>query len=266
MKRRGDDFGSIAIGTPYLRPVYEFFRWWTWLLIDGLDDGDACLQTAALRCEVPIPLAHNGLVKEFLKTSCDTLCIVEDDHVGDQQTIRNMRNKKENWDFDIVCASYTNRRRGAWMAIGVNLGEATEYGEYDCIIEPPTTWKTGTQPFDCAALGCVLIRRWVIEAMMGDTDPEEYFWFDWRGRNSQDVHFYGKVKELGGVRVGVDRDNAVGHVGKRVYTMTDFWDVWDPYIKRQHMAELSRATRVLLAFGEARDKFMEVLRNGRIQR
>ena len=37
MKRRGDDFGSVAIGTPYYRPVYEFFRWWTWLLIDGLE-------------------------------------------------------------------------------------------------------------------------------------------------------------------------------------------------------------------------------------
>lgn len=218
MKRRGDDFGSIAIGTPYYRPVYEFFRWWTWTLVGGLEDGDACLQTADLRCEVPIPLAHNGLVKEFLKTPCDTLCIVEDDHVGDQQTIRRIRNKAENHDFDIVSASYTNRRNSAIMSIGVNFsGVVTEYGEYDCILNPANTWKTGTQPVDCAALGLVFIRRWVIEAMMGDTDPEEYFWFDWRGRNSQDVYFYGKVKELTDARVGVDRDNHIGHIGTKIW-------------------------------------------------
>ena len=228
MKRRGDDFGSVAIGTPYYRPVYEFFRWWTWLLIDGLEAGDACLNTAALRCAVPIPLAHNGLVKEFLKTPCDTLLIVEDDHVGDQQTIRRMRNKEENHDFDIVCASYTNRRNMATMAIGVNFsGDISEYGEYDCVIEPLKTWKTGTQPVDCAALGCVLIRRWVIEAMMGDNDPEEFFWFDWRGRNSQDITFYARVKELTGARVGVDRDNHIGHMGTKMWTMRDFWDIWD---------------------------------------
>lgn len=229
MKRRGDDFGSVGIGVPYYRPVYHFFRWWTWLLIDGLEAGDACLNTPDLRCEVPIPLAHNGLVKEFLKTPCDTLCIVEDDHVGDQQTIRNMRNKRENWDFDIVCASYTNRRNNAYMAIGVNFieGDVTEYGEYNCEIAPIKAWRTGTQPYDCAALGCVLIRRWVLEEMLGDNDPEEYFWFDWRGRNSQDVTFYARVKELTGARVGVDRDNAIGHVGTRIWTMEDFYNFWD---------------------------------------
>ena len=259
-------FGSIGFGTPYLRPVYEFFRWWTWLIIDGFEAGDACLQTADLRCEVPIPLAHNALVKEFLKTPCDTLLIIEDDHTGDQQTIRRMRNKLENQGFDIVCASYPNRRGVATQAMGVNFsGAVTEYGEYDCIISPPNTWKTGTQPFDCAALGCVLIRRWVLEAMLGDNDPEEFFWFDWRGRNSQDVTFYARVKELTRARVGVDRDNDVGHVGKKVWTMRDFWQVWDPFIEKQKRADLPWVKRLWHGLRLAKDKFQEVMADGRIQ-
>ena len=230
MKRAGDDFGSVAIGTPYLRPVYEFFMWWTWLLLGGLEDGDACLNTPDLTCEVPIPMAHNGLVKEFLKTDCDTMCIVEDDHIGPQDQIRRMRTKPENQDFDIVCASYTNRRNRATAAIGFDfLEDVNDYGEYNLNISPANVWKEGTQPMDGAALGCVLIRRWVLEEMLGDNDPSEFFWFDWRGRNSQDVVFYARVRELldGRARVGVDRDNAIGHVGKRIWTMGDFWRVWD---------------------------------------
>ena len=257
-------WGSVAVGTPYYRGVYEFFRWWTWMLIDGLEEGDACLNTPDLRCEVPIPLAHNGLMQEFLKTPCDTLCIIEDDHVGPQDQIRRMRTKVENQAFDIVCASYTNRRDNAYMAIGVDLldDDVTEYGEINCHLAPLEVWKTGTQPYDAAALGCVFIRRWVIEAMLGDNDPTEYFWFDWRGRNSQDVVFYRRVKEMTGARVGVDRDNAIGHVGKKVFTMTDFHNFWEPHIERTRRKELPWGRRALEALREAKGKFLEVMDNG----
>ena len=91
------------------------------------------------------------------------------------------------------------------------------------VIEPFKVETTGTQQCDVAALGLVLIRRWVLEAMLGDEDPDDFFWFDWLGRNSQDVRFYWKAREVG-ARVGVDRDNDIGHIGKKVYYMEDFYD------------------------------------------
>lgn len=227
-------FGSIGIGVPYYKAAYEFWRWWSWLLVGGLETGDQFLNTERVRGEVPIPMAHNAIVKEFLFHSTrDTLIIVEDDHVGPQDIIRKMRQKPDNQRFDIVCSSYVNRR-GPTVAVGFDFTPEgpNEYGEYDCILDPWRVAETGTQEYDGATLGLVMVRRWVLEAMMGDSHPDEYFWFDWRGRNSQDIQFYAGAKQVG-ARTGVDRDNDVGHISRRIYTMNDFF-------KLRHEAEQAR--------------------------
>lgn len=227
--RRGQPFGTIGIGVPYYKASYHFWRWWTWLILAGLEPGDHFLNTQFVPGEVPIPLAHNALVAEFLRSDRDTLCIVEDDHSGEQGILRAIRNKEENWNFDVVCASYVSRREPL-TAVGCNLaGSVTRYGEYDCEIRPMDVWRSGTQPVDVACLGLVLIRRWVLEALVDGT-LEESFWFDWNGRNSQDVVFYAKVKELG-AKVGVDRDNAIVHWGYQPFTMSEYYKRMDKVIQ-----------------------------------
>ena len=91
------------------------------------------------------------------------MCIVEDDHVGPQNIIEQMRYKPANQRFDIVCASYVNRR-GPTTAVGFHFTEGgpNEYGEFDCLVEPMKVTETGKQEYDGAALGLVLIRRWVL--------------------------------------------------------------------------------------------------------
>ena len=54
--------------------------------------------------------------------------------------------------------------------------------------------------------------------------------FEWKGFSSQDVVFYVRAKELG-VRVGVDRDNAIGHVGEKLWTMGDFYEWQESKLK-----------------------------------
>jgi hypothetical protein len=226
-------FGRVGVGVPYFKAQYEFFRWWSWLIAGGLELGDQLLNNENLLCEVPIPMAHNGIVREFLKTDLETLLIIEDDHFGDQEVIRRMRNKPENWEFDIVCASYTNRRPPT-ITVGFDFGDdckPNEQGEYLCELDFRKVTRTGTQQYDGAALGCVLIRRSVLVALLGDNDPEEFSWFEWVGRNSQDVNFYGRVKALGWPKVGVDRDNDIAHIGKVYYTMNDF------YVMRQECVD-----------------------------
>lgn len=231
-------FGRIGIGVPYYKPVYEFFRWWTWVMVGGLEIGDSLLNNHVLRCEVPIPLAHNGLVKEFLETDADTMVLVEDDHCADQQIIRRMRNKPDNQKFDIVCASYVNRRDPIDAVVGFDFrGTMNGYGEVDVILRPMAVWEAGTQPHEGAALGLVFVRRWVLEAMLNGQDPEEYFWFDWRGRNSQDIQFYWKARQVG-AKVGVDRDNPVGHVGKMVFTMEQFYKRRAEFLAKQKQTEV----------------------------
>jgi len=224
--RRGDSFGTIGIGTPYYKADYNFFRWWSWVLIGGLRTGDQLLNNENVRCPTPIPMAHNALTLEFLNTDRDTFCLVEDDHIGPQNVIEAMRTKPENLDFDIVCAQYATRS-GQMVAVGYNFdGPANEYGEYSCRLEPMAVQKTGTQQYDGACLGLVLIRRWVLERMKGTYDPNDTFWFDWNGRNSQDVVFYARAMAVG-ARTGVDQDNAIGHSGSHVFTMDEYWHLMD---------------------------------------
>jgi len=226
--RRGDPFGSLGIGVPYYKASYQFFRWWSWLLVGGFENGDDLLNTANVPGHVPIPMAHNALVKQFLTSDLDTMCIIEDDHEGDQEVVRRMRNKRENWDFDIVCANYVGRHDGGPIPQGCDFGERNEYGEIECIIDLVNVPRTGTQEKDSAALGLVLIRRWLLEERLAQSTldegcPDGCFWFDWRGRNSQDVFFYDWAHQMG-ARTGVDRDNAIGHIGQKVWTIDDFYE------------------------------------------
>lgn len=244
--KRGDGWGTIGIGTPYLKAEYDFFRWWSWLLVGGLEPGDQLINDTRVLLPMPIPASHNGLIARFLATDRDTLCIVEDDHIAEQTIIRQMREKPDNRDFDIVCANYVNRRSFP-QPVGYWLQEPNEYGEYTCAFAPPEehkrieaiteyselkkaiaahVWKTGTQEMDGASFGLVLIRRWVLEAMLGGQDPREYFWCDWRGRNSQDIVFYARAKAVG-ARVGVDRDANLGHLTCQVRTIQDFWNAME---------------------------------------
>lgn len=218
--RRGDGFGTVGIGTPYMKAEYDFFRWWSWLLIGGLEDGDQLLNDWSFDCPMPIPVAHNAIIRRFLETDRDTLLLIEDDHCGDQPVVRQMRQKAENYDYDIVCATYVNRR-GFPVPVGFRFIDPEPTGELTVAIDMNKTQEHGTEEVDGSAMGCMLARRWVLEAMLGDDPPEVHQWAEWRGRNSQDLWFYKWAKAVG-ARAGVDRDARIGHIAKRIATFEDF--------------------------------------------
>jgi hypothetical protein len=117
--------------------------------------------------------------------------------------------------------------------VGFNFGpEISKHGEYECILNPMLVAKTGTQEYDGAACGLMIVRRWVLEAMMIDPNLDECSWFDWWGRNSQDVVFYHRARDVG-ARTGVDRDNPVDHWGDKKYTMAQFYARQDRWKKAE---------------------------------
>ncbi len=101
-------------------------------------------------------------------------------------------------------------------------GQPSAYGELELTLRPFDVAEAGTQSYDVAALGLVLIRRWVLEAIQGNQKTADTFWFDWRGRNSQDVQFYWHAKQVG-AQAAVDRSVQIGHIGKRIYYPRDFY-------------------------------------------
>jgi len=219
--KRGDSFGTIGIGVPYFKASYQFWRWWSWMLLKGLEPGDQFLNDESVIAPLPIPVVHNRLIAKFLETDRDTLCLVEDDHVGDPQVIRQMREKPENRDFDIICANYVNRRMVPAVT-GYGIGGRNYAGEVMCKLDFNNVQRTGTQEVDGAAMGLVLIRRWVLDAMLDSGNPETCFWCQWHGTNSQDIQFYDWARRVG-ARVGVDRDANIGHMAQTIRTVDDFW-------------------------------------------
>ncbi|MFA5635826.1 MAG: hypothetical protein WC977_07965 [Anaerovoracaceae bacterium] len=215
------DFGKLAIGVPLFRMVPEFWLWWTWLVARGFRAGDILLNDAEIPMEVPHPVAHNALARAFLATDADTLLLIEDDHCGDEEVVHRMRDKEENWGFDVVCASYVNRRGQPWpVGCGELTGMEAEQG-LEINLDLRRVAESGTQETSMAALGLVFIRRPVLEAMLGDEDPESFLWFQMKGGSSLDMWFYREVKRLG-FRAGVDRDEWLGHVGRHIWTKNDY--------------------------------------------
>ena len=218
-------FGTVGFGVPKFKECDDFWLAWSWFLIGGLEPDDRFLNRSGRETKMPLvtwmPRMHNELIRMFLESGCDTLCFIEDDHRFPYDQLHKMRHKPENQAFDIVCASYVRRTRtDIPLPMGWNIREDAE--------EPFTCWfsldevaETGTQEYDGAAFGFTLIRRWVLEAMMGDEDPGAYEWARCIGPVTPDVPFYVKATELG-ARTGVDRDNRIDHMGWYAYTHDDF--------------------------------------------
>ncbi len=233
--RAGDEWGTIGIGIPWMKMGYTAFRWFTWLLLGGLREGDQFLNDASVSCPTPLPAAHNRIMAKFLETDRDTLCIVEDDHVADQQIVERLRENLDNRPFDIVCASYVNRN-GDPVPVGFWLMDKNDYGERWVLQKYDEVAKEGTQQVDGASFGLTLIRRWVLDAILAGRDPAECFWCDWVGRNSHDIQFYANAHKVG-ARVAVDRDNEIGHIGETVRTMAAFHEWIRPALEEKARKE-----------------------------
>jgi len=235
-------FGSVGIGVPLFKFVPEFWLSWTHLLLTGLDSGDKVLNNTDTPMATRLPLAHNTLIRQFLASGRDTFLFIEDDHAFEPDQLRRMRTKMENQEFDIVCASYTNRRfNGQPLMMGWNFKPDMTKRTSMCHVnlDHMGRMKTGTLEFEGAAFGFTLVRRWVLEAMArlpdGDPDINYHEWVQCVGEASPDVPFYWDAREVG-ARVGVDRDNWVGHMGSMLYSPGTFHDWWD--IERENVEAL----------------------------
>ena len=124
-------------------------------------------------------------------------------------------------------SSLRSSTRTAWRDLTICLTRSRRSGA--------KAEREGTQEYHGACLGLVLIRRWVLEKLQITYDPQESFWFEWRGRNSQDVNFYARTHFEAKARTGVDRDNDIIHIGKKKWTMKEYWETMDAELRKQEV-------------------------------
>lgn len=229
---RGRGFGDIAVGVRIAsHPAVPFFVSWTLLLTGGLRSGDTVLMPQA---HSPAHHAGTKMARDFLRTSKDTLLMVDDDMAFKGDQLHRMREAEANQEFDVVMAFATHRTHPPkpvmlhWQ--GPTSNEST--GQYSFCLPVE---KKGTAEVDAVGLAFTLIRRRVLEAMIGDRPLKLFFPFKYgAGWESDDMPFSAWCRE-NGFRMGIDLENDIGHLGCHSYG-------WDDYVEwQENLAEVDRA-------------------------
>jgi len=233
-------FGTVGFGVPKFKECDHFWLAWSWFLLNGVEEDDRFLNRSGRERRMPLitwmPRMHNAIIRMFLESGCDTLCLIEDDHYFPADQLHKMRHKLENQGFDIVCASYVKRTRtDIPLPMGWDIKQDSDKPWWVQFRLDEIEYE-GTQEYDGAAFGFTLIRRWVLEAMLGDEDPSRYEWAECIGEITPDLPFYFKAVGLG-ARTGVDRDNWIGHMGWYNHTPEDFrwWNDMRIEYKTEHV-------------------------------
>lgn len=210
-------WGSIALGTRLEKMVESrFLLVWSELISKGLRPGDGYLIAA----DLPAHKASNELVRRFLKTSCDTLLMLDSDADVGPEFVSEFRDFADGFDYDVLQAFYV--RRGwppspIWMAHGPDANTLT------------VPVITGECTEEVAAIGthAVLIRRAVLEGMAKGCDPRTFEWFFYprNSSTSEDVAFSLEARKAG-YRLGATTGLKAGHISR----VTTGWQTYQEYL------------------------------------
>jgi hypothetical protein len=220
-----NDFGKIAVAARIGKMADgQFVGSLAALMHAGLREGDEFIQPVV---GVPSHYAATHLMRRFLATDCDTLLLIDDDMVFNPGTLGEMRDKEENWEYDIVSA-FTTQRVQPPRGIVLRLGEQPPFPDsenglyYDMLVDDVRAGAT--MGVDATGLAFTLIRRSVLEAFVsaGGSPPSHTHFVEWgRGGEGEDVNFCRRAGSLG-AKIAVDVAAHVGHVGAVHYGWTEF--------------------------------------------
>ena len=203
------DWGKVAIGTRIGEGRCDplFFRSWQRLILSGLRPGDAVLDPAI---EMPHHFAANWLVREFLKSECDSLCLVDSDMVFQADALSKLRDTPAA-GYSVLSALATTRRQPISPVVLTQAGEkwvCHNDVSGDAVVE-----------VHAATIGFCVIKR----VVFGDIETcfkTGGWYFDWGPRGfGEDTLFSRRARECGH-RIGVAPGCAIGHRGAVVWA----WD------------------------------------------
>lgn len=215
-------WGRIAIGLrSYKSPEVGFLDSWTYLLLAGLRKGDVVMRAA----RGPHHIAANQLAHSFLSGSgCDSILFIDDDMSFEPDALSILRDSVENWDYDVVSGFFTFRTEPPHAVVykladeQPGMPRALEGEIYNALSNMP---DNSVVDVDAVGMAFTLVRRHVLESMIGEYGSGWTIWFDW-GMHSEgeDIRFSRRVRERG-FRLAVDTHCKIGHIGARSYGWTE---------------------------------------------
>jgi len=222
-EQRGD-WGRIAVGVRVAKfPEYHFFASWTKLLTGGMRNGDTVLMPVGW---MPAHWAGNALVRDFLRTDRDSLLMIDDDMVFEQDALELLRSNPDTMEYDIVFGFCTHRNwppRPVVMRVQEQqpglpfslMGQSFDYAHEE-IADGAIVDVSGV------GLAFTLIKRHVLESMTDEYGPMFTSYFTYGpGMESDDIPFSRRARELG-YRMAVDTNVKIGHIGQTVFGWADY--------------------------------------------
>lgn len=173
--------------------------------------------------------AANILVREFLKSDCDSICFIDSDAVFGTAALEELRADAEGWQYDVLQA-FTVKRGWPPEPMFLTLwpdqppGLAALRGIHLTTNLP----LDGNHIYDVDAVSLhfTLIRRLLFERLLEAEGPDYTYWFEYNRDNGEDINFSLKAKSSG-ARLGMSTRLKVGHVSEVVTgwdTMVDYYD------------------------------------------
>lgn len=208
-----DDFGRIAVGCRIGKhPEAAFFAAWTGLVVEGLRDDDVVLAPSAYS---PAHWAADFLARQFLKSGCDTLLMIDDDMDFAPDALECLRANVASFDYDIVSALCTTRELPP-VPVLLRLADYQPDNGRE-LFDRVTRFHLGQViPVDTVGLAFTLIRRRVFEQMVKTSlEPvsiDEMCFFTYGpGRETDDTPFCRRARQLG-FKLAVDTAVHIDHI------------------------------------------------------
>ncbi|MBK8434124.1 MAG: class I SAM-dependent methyltransferase [Chloroflexi bacterium] len=210
------NWGKIFLGTRLEKSVEaRFVQVWSHLITKGLRPGDSF---GVVKGQV----AHNALnelVRQFLKSDCDTLMSLDSDADVYVDFVNDFRDLEDGWEYDAFQAFYI--RRGwppapVWLRRNM-LGNMTD--------EFVLTEKTAD--VDIIGTHCALFRREVFVKALGDNNPDEFDWFYYprHEKTTEDSAFSRDMREMG-FKFGITSKVRAKHI----VSLSIGWETYHDYL------------------------------------
>lgn len=205
-----NDFGRIAVGCRIGKhPEAAFFAAWTGLIVQGLREDDVVLAPSAYS---PAHWAADFLARQFLKSGCDTLLMIDDDMDFTPDALERLRANAASFDYDIVMGLCTTRELPP-VPVLLRLAEEQPGNGIVEKFDRVTRFHLGRViPVDTVGLAFTLIRRRVFEAMLAPGGIDETYFFSYGpGRETDDTPFCRRARQLG-FTLAVDTAVHIDHI------------------------------------------------------
>jgi 2-polyprenyl-3-methyl-5-hydroxy-6-metoxy-1,4-benzoquinol methylase len=224
-----NDWGKILLGTRLEKTVDEnFVVVWSALITQGLR-----METDAYSI-VRGHMLHKGLnqlVRELLKSPCDSLCTLDSDADVTPDFIERFRTLEAGWEYDALQAFYI--RRG-WPPEAIWFKRDALDNNVQCIIT-----KDGmTEPVSMIGTHCALFRRHIFEKIYEvegkDIPIEDFEWFAFpRHQHTGEDGFFSTVMAQYGFKMGATTAIKAGHRSM----ITTGWETYQEFIHANRIDE-----------------------------